>query len=74
MIRTLDLRSRALTKAGYQRELPRVKGAASGDTQEVKTISLDCDGDAILLRVHQVGAPCHTGDATCFHRAIALKA
>ncbi len=51
-----------------------VKGATSGDTQEVKTISLDCDGDAILLRVHQVGAPCHTGAQTCFHRAIALKA
>jgi phosphoribosyl-AMP cyclohydrolase len=44
-----------------------VKGATSGHTQYVKSLSLDCDGDALLLRVEQVGAACHTGEATCFH-------
>ena len=46
------------------------KGATSGHTQKVLSISLDCDGDALLLQVEQVGAACHTGDHTCFHRKI----
>lgn len=46
------------------------KGATSGHTQKVLSISLDCDGDALLLQVEQVGAACHTGDRTCFHREI----
>jgi len=48
-----------------------VKGETSGHTQEVKSISFDCDGDAILLKVVQHGAACHTGDRSCFHRVIA---
>ena len=47
-----------------------VKGATSGHTQEVVSISLDCDGDALLLKVNQVGVACHTGDKTCFHNSI----
>jgi len=46
------------------------KGATSGHTQKVISISLDCDGDALLLQVEQTGAACHTGDRTCFHRKI----
>jgi phosphoribosyl-AMP cyclohydrolase len=46
------------------------KGATSGHTQKVISIALDCDGDALLLKVEQTGAACHTGDRTCFHRAI----
>lgn len=49
-----------------------VKGATSGHTQEVISISLDCDGDALLLKVNQVGAACHTGDKTCFHNPLSL--
>jgi phosphoribosyl-AMP cyclohydrolase len=49
-----------------------VKGATSGHTQEVVAISLDCDGDALLLKVNQVGAACHTGERTCFHNPINL--
>ena len=49
------------------------KGATSGHTQKVISIAIDCDGDALLLKVEQVGAACHTGDRTCFHREIALK-
>lgn len=48
------------------------KGATSGHTQKVISISLDCDGDALLLQVEQVGAACHTGDRTCFHTKISL--
>jgi phosphoribosyl-AMP cyclohydrolase len=32
----------------------------------VKSVALDCDGDALLVKVDQVGAACHTGDRTCF--------
>jgi phosphoribosyl-AMP cyclohydrolase len=45
-----------------------VKGETSGHFQEVKEICLDCDGDALLLKVDQVGgATCHTGFQSCFH-------
>ena len=43
-----------------------VKGETSGHLQLVKSVALDCDADAILVRVDQVGAACHTGDRTCF--------
>lgn len=46
------------------------KGATSGNTQLVHSISLDCDGDALLLFVEQTGAACHTGERSCFHRTI----
>ncbi|KGN32525.1 phosphoribosyl-AMP cyclohydrolase [Knoellia sinensis KCTC 19936] len=42
------------------------KGDTSGHVQFVKSVALDCDGDALLVRVDQVGAACHTGDRTCF--------
>lgn len=42
------------------------KGLTSGHTQQVVSVALDCDGDALLLRVHQSGAACHTGNRTCF--------
>ena len=42
------------------------KGDTSGHFQYVKGASLDCDGDAILLQIEQVGAACHTGTRSCF--------
>jgi phosphoribosyl-AMP cyclohydrolase len=43
-----------------------VKGETSGHQQWVKSVALDCDADAILVKVDQVGAACHTGDRTCW--------
>jgi phosphoribosyl-AMP cyclohydrolase len=42
------------------------KGDTSGHVQWVKSVATDCDGDALLVRVDQVGAACHTGTRTCF--------
>ena len=42
------------------------KGDTSGHVQWVKGVALDCDGDALLVTVDQVGAACHTGERTCF--------
>ncbi|GGC89043.1 phosphoribosyl-AMP cyclohydrolase [Tersicoccus solisilvae] len=42
------------------------KGDTSGHVQWVKSVALDCDGDALLVSVDQVGAACHTGTHTCF--------
>lgn len=49
-----------------------VKGATSGHFQEVQSVALDCDGDALLIVVNQIGVACHTGDRTCFHKPLAL--
>jgi phosphoribosyl-AMP cyclohydrolase / phosphoribosyl-ATP pyrophosphohydrolase len=44
------------------------KGATSGHTQRVVDVRLDCDGDALLVRVEPRGPACHTGERTCFFR------
>jgi phosphoribosyl-ATP pyrophosphohydrolase/phosphoribosyl-AMP cyclohydrolase len=44
------------------------KGATSGNTQKLKAIRYDCDGDAIVALVEPAGPACHTGERTCFHR------
>ena len=44
------------------------KGATSGNTQKVRALRLDCDGDALLALVEPAGPACHTGERTCFHR------
>ncbi|WP_375490315.1 phosphoribosyl-AMP cyclohydrolase [uncultured Jatrophihabitans sp.] len=43
-----------------------VKGETSGHVQAVKSVALDCDGDALLVRVEQTGPACHTGARSCF--------
>jgi phosphoribosyl-ATP pyrophosphohydrolase/phosphoribosyl-AMP cyclohydrolase len=44
------------------------KGATSGNTQAVRALRVDCDGDALLALVEPAGPACHTGERTCFHR------
>ena len=43
-----------------------VKGETSGNTQAVREVRLDCDGDTLLVLVDQTGPACHTGARTCF--------
>ena len=49
------------------------KGEISGHRQKLISMSYDCDGDALLLQVEQIGAACHTGERSCFFREIELE-
>jgi phosphoribosyl-AMP cyclohydrolase len=46
------------------------KGETSGHIQKVKNVRYDCDADALLVLVEQVGVACHTGHKSCFFRSI----
>ncbi len=46
------------------------KGETSGNIQKIKAIKYDCDGDALLISVEQVGNACHTGNRSCFYRTL----
>jgi len=47
------------------------KGETSGDRQYVREVRIDCDGDALVVRVDQHGrGACHTGERTCFYRVV----
>ena len=48
------------------------KGDTSGHEQHVREVRLDCDGDALLVVVDQIGAACHTGDRSCFDADLLL--
>lgn len=50
-----------------------VKGETSGHFQFVKSIAYDCDKDALLIKVRQVGAACHTEKRSCFYRKLKIK-
>lgn len=50
------------------------KGDTSGHAQYVQSVHIDCDGDALLVRVDQVGTACHTGARTCFEAGGSLPA
>jgi phosphoribosyl-AMP cyclohydrolase len=52
---------------------PGPEALRKGDTsavQQWEELRVDCDGDVLLARVHQVGSACHTGERTCFHRRL----
>jgi phosphoribosyl-AMP cyclohydrolase len=51
-----------------------VKGETSGHHQYVKGVALDCDGDALLVTVEQIGPACHTGEHSCFHNKLEANA
>jgi phosphoribosyl-ATP pyrophosphohydrolase/phosphoribosyl-AMP cyclohydrolase len=46
------------------------KGETSGHVQKIKAIYYDCDSDALLIKVQQIGVACHTGEWSCFYRKI----
>ena len=46
------------------------KGATSGNLQHVTEVLYDCDGDVVLVKVNADGPACHTGERTCFYRAL----
>ena len=80
MLAYMNAQSLALTlqtgKATYwsrSRNELWVKGATSGNFQLIKSVALDCDGDALLITVEQIGPACHTGEKTCFHKPLELK-
>ena len=47
-----------------------LKGETSGHFQQVRSISIDCDGDSLLVKAEQKGAACHTGHHSCFYRKL----
>ncbi len=47
-----------------------VKGETSGHTQDVVSVQIDCDQDAVLIKVNQTGGACHTGRTSCFYRTV----
>lgn len=46
------------------------KGATSGNVQKVVAVTLDCDGDTLLVQVEPAGPACHTGATSCFFRQV----
>ena len=67
------MQTKRMTYWSRSRENLWVKGAKSGHTQLLKAISFDCDGDAILCQVEQVGGACHTGREDCFYLHVNLN-
>jgi phosphoribosyl-ATP pyrophosphohydrolase/phosphoribosyl-AMP cyclohydrolase len=57
-----------------ERKKPWRKGETSGNTMRVTEVLLDCDADAVLLRVIPAGPACHTGERTCFYTRVAGQA
>ena len=68
LIKTLE--SKRATYFSRSRDKLWVKGETSGNFQEVVEVRFDCDGDSVLLKVHQVGGACHTGQYSCFHNEL----
>jgi phosphoribosyl-ATP pyrophosphohydrolase/phosphoribosyl-AMP cyclohydrolase len=62
-IATGEMHYRSRTRGAWH------KGATSGNVQRVVSLSLDCDGDAVLARVEPAGPACHTGSTSCFGEA-----
>ena len=66
------MRTRKVTYWSRSRNQLWIKGESSGHNQKLISAHYDCDGDALLLRVNQTGAACHTGERSCFFSDIEL--
>ena len=66
----LTIDTRVATYFSRSRQEVWVKGATSGNTQQVHSVARDCDGDALVMQVHQTGVACHTGTMSCFETEI----
>ncbi|MGE0046086.1 MAG: phosphoribosyl-AMP cyclohydrolase [Hyphomonadaceae bacterium] len=66
----LTLETKRATYWSRSRQALWVKGETSGHTQALVEARIDCDQDAVLLRVKQTGPACHTGERSCFYRTI----
>ncbi|HSM96674.1 MAG TPA: phosphoribosyl-AMP cyclohydrolase [Rhizomicrobium sp.] len=64
------LASGAVTYWSRSRKSLWTKGETSGHTQKLVEAYIDCDGDALLLKVDQTGPACHTGEPVCFYRKL----
>ncbi len=63
-------------KAHYystSRQKQWLKGESSGNVQTVKEMYIDCDADAIIMKVEQIGAACHEGYRSCFFRQLDIE-
>ena len=63
-------------KAHYystSRQKQWLKGESSGNVQTVKEMYIDCDADAIIMKVNQIGAACHEGYRSCFFRQLDIN-
>ncbi len=63
-------------KAHYystSRQKQWLKGESSGNVQTIKEMYIDCDADAIIMKVEQIGAACHEGYRSCFFRQLDIE-
>jgi len=67
----LTLETGRVTYWSRSRRALWTKGETSGHAQRLIEARIDCDQDAILLRIEQTGAACHTGARSCFYRTVA---
>ncbi len=64
------LTTRKATYWSRSRQKFWVKGEESGNTQEVVSVAIDCDQDAVIVKVRQKGPACHNGFESCFYREV----
>ncbi len=66
------LRERVVTFWSRSKDRLWMKGETSGNTLDVVSIHVDCDQDALLVRVHANGPTCHTGNRSCFFTEVSV--
>ena len=66
----LTVSTRRVTFWSRSRKSIWIKGETSGNYQDVVSIAIDCDRDALLIKVKSHGPACHTGEVSCFHQFV----